>query len=276
MKFAVNTIVSDEGVGPAALGRALEERGFATLFLAEHSHIPVRRETPWGGGPMLPRSYFRSVDPFVALTAAAGATKTLRLATGIALLPERDVIHTAKSVASLDLVSGGRAVFGVGAGWNREEMRNHGVDPATRGELLDEQLAALKTIWTREEAEFHGRFIDFDPIYLWPKPVQSPHPPVYVGGESVAARNRLLAHGDGWFPRVATDPATLREVSAWLAEHGRPGVPITIGGVGADPDVVARFVDAGVSEVSFALETAPEADTLRALDRLSTVADRFR
>ncbi|OZM79569.1 TIGR03619 family F420-dependent LLM class oxidoreductase [Pseudonocardia sp. MH-G8] len=167
MRFGTATFITDEGIRPDALGRALEERGFGSLFIAEHSHIPASRETPHPGGGELPRIYYRTLDPFVALTAAAAVTSRLVLGTGIVLLPQRDVIHTAKQVASLDLVADGRTAFGVGIGWNREEMRNHGTDPATRGARMDEQLAALKAIWTSDEAEFHGAHVDFDPIFAW-------------------------------------------------------------------------------------------------------------
>ncbi|HEY3469619.1 MAG TPA: TIGR03619 family F420-dependent LLM class oxidoreductase, partial [Amycolatopsis sp.] len=168
MKFGISTFVTDEGIRPDVLGAALEERGFDSLWLAEHSHIPVSRESPYPGGGDLPRVYYRTLDPFVALSAAAVATSELLLGTGIALLTQRDLIHTAKEVASLDLISDGRMRFGVGIGWNREEMRNHGTDPKTRGALIDEQLAALKEIWTKDEAEFHGKHVDFDPIFAWP------------------------------------------------------------------------------------------------------------
>ncbi|MCW2719998.1 LLM class F420-dependent oxidoreductase, partial [Pseudonocardia sp.] len=225
MKFGIATFVTDEGIRPDALGRAVEERGFDSVFLAEHSHIPASRETPYPGGGDLPRVYYRTLDPFVALTAAGAATSTLILGTGIALLPQRDVIHTAMQVASLDLLSGGRVAFGVGSGWNREEMRNHGVEPRTRGALMNEQLAALIEIWGKDVAEFHGEYVDFGPIYAWPKPVQKPHPPIYLGGESPAALDRLLRYGDAWLPRAHTTTDELRRVRAWLAEHGRTDVP---------------------------------------------------
>src|SRR3954468_17116994 len=228
MKFGISTFVTDEGIRPDVLGAALEERGFDSLFLAEHSHIPVNRESPYPGGGDLPRVYYRTLDPFVALSAAATATSELLLGTGIALLIQRDLIHTAKEVASLDVISDGRALFGVGVGWNREEMRNHGTDPKTRGALMDEQLAALKEIWTKDEAEFHGRHVDFDPIYAWPKPVQQPHPPIYLGGESPAALRRLAAFGDAWLPRAPTPPKEITRVREWLAEQGRDGVPFTV------------------------------------------------
>jgi len=274
MKFGISTFITDEGIRPDVLGRALEERGFSSLFIAEHSHIPVSRESPYPGGGELPRKYYRTLDPFVALTAAAAVTSRLVLGTGIALLPQRDVIHTAKQVVSLDLVSEGRVAFGVGVGWNREEMRDHGTDPATRGALVDEQLAALKQIWTTEQAEFHGKYVDFDPIYLWPKPVQQPHPPIYLGGESPATLRRLATYGDAWLPRTATAPQEIRRVREWLVEQGREGVPFTVFGAGTDDGLLDGFAEAGVDEITLSLETLPEADTLRSLDTLAAVAAR--
>ncbi|KAA9158390.1 LLM class F420-dependent oxidoreductase [Amycolatopsis acidicola] len=272
MKFGISTFVTDDGIRPARLGRALEERGFDSLFLAEHSHIPASRESPYPGGGDLPEKYYRTLDPFVALAAAASVTENLLLGTGVALLIQRDLIHTANEVASLDLISGGRVVFGVGVGWNREEMRNHGTDPRTRGALIDEQLEALKAIWTRDEAEYHGKHIDFDPIFSWPKPVQRPHPPIYVGGESPAALNRLLKHCDGWLPREGTDPDELRRVRAWLAEQGRPDVPFTIFGAGRDRKLLEQYAEAGVDRVTFMLPTRPESATLTKLDELAELA----
>ena len=272
MRFGVATFITDYGIRPDALGRALEERGFDSLFIAEHSHIPVSRESPWPEGGELPRRYYRTLDPFVALTAVAAVTTRLVLGTGIALLPQRDVIHTAKQVASLDLVSDGRFAFGVGVGWNREEMRNHGTDPTTRGALIDEQLAALKQIWTTEQAEYHGEHVDFDPIYLWPKPVQQPHPPIYLGGESPAALRRLAAFGDAWLPRAHTPPAEIERVRKWLAEQGRDGVPFTVFAAGTDEGRLAGYVEAEVDEITLTLDTLPEAETLRALDELAAVA----
>jgi probable F420-dependent oxidoreductase len=194
------------------------------------------------------------------------------LTTGIVLLPQRDVIYTAKEVASLDVVSNGRVALGVGLGWNREEMRNHGTDPATRGAKMNEQLAALKQIWTEEQAEFHGRFIDFAPIFSWPKPVQRPHPPIYIGGESRAALERLRTLGDGWLPQAATSPEKLRRVRLWLADHGRTNVPFTIFGAGRDKAALAGYADAEVDEVTFLLPTQPELETLRDLDELADLA----
>lgn len=272
MKFGIATFVTDEGIRPDRLAAAMEERGFDALFLAEHSHIPASRQTPYPGGGDLPRVYYRTFDPFVALTAAASATSNLLLGTGIALQIQRDVLHTAKEVASLDLISEGRVVFGVGVGWNREEMRDHGTDPTTRGALLNEQLAVLKAVWTQQKAEFHGQHLDFEPFYAWPKPVQRPHPPIYIGGESAAALDRLAAHGDGWLPRPDTTPAEMRRVRGWLADQGRPDVPFTVFGAGKDPSALDGFVEAGVERVTFMLGTKPEADTLRNLDQLAEIA----
>jgi probable F420-dependent oxidoreductase len=272
MKFGIATFLTDEGIRPDALGRALEERGFSSLFIAEHSHIPASRDSPYPGGGDLPRKYYRTLDPFVALTAAAAVTSRLVLGTGIALLPQRDVIHTAKQVASLDLVSQGRTAFGVGVGWNREEMRNHGTDPATRGALMDEQLQALKEIWTTDQAEFHGAHVDFDPIYSWPKPVQQPHPPIYLGGESPAALRRLADLGDAWLPRAHTPPERIVEVRNWLGEQGRHDVPFTVFAAGTDPDSLRGYADAGVDEITLELDTLPQDETLRALDDLAEVA----
>jgi probable F420-dependent oxidoreductase len=276
MRFGIATFITDEGIRPDTLGRALEERGFSSLFIAEHSHIPASRETPYPAGGELPRRYYRTLDPFVALTAAAAVTSRLVLGTGIALLPQRDVIHTAKQVASVDLVSQGRMAFGVGVGWNREEMRNHGTDPTTRGALINEQLAALKQIWTTEQAEFHGTHIDFDPIYAWPKPVQQPHPPIYLGGESKAALRRLATYGDAWLPRAHTPPAQIRQVREWLLEQGRHDVPCTVFAADTDDAQLHGYAEAGVEEITLNLDTLPEDETLRVLDDLAAVATSHR
>ncbi|MGP4027842.1 LLM class F420-dependent oxidoreductase [Actinomadura sp. 3N407] len=260
--------MTDDGIGPAELGRALEERGFASLFLAEHTHIPVKRESPWPGGAELPRHYYRTLDPLVALTAAATATERLRVGTGIALIVQRDPIVLAKEVASLDLISGGRAVLGVGAGWNREEMRNHGTDPTTRMRLLRERVLAVKELWTKDEAEFHGEFVDFDPVFLYPKPVQDPHPPVMIGGSGPTTFDRVVEFGDGWMPIYGrgTDPLAVQ--IAELRERAGRRVPVSVFGVPPKAEAVAELEAAGVDEVLFGLKTVPEDDTRRLLDRL--------
>lgn len=270
MRFGISTFVTDQGIRPAALAKAVEERGFESLFVTEHSHIPASRKTPYPAGGELPGVYYRSLDPFVALSAAAAVTEQLLLGTAVLLLVQRDVIHTAKEVATLDLISGGRFVFGVGVGWNKEEMADHGTDPSTRGALLDEQLRALQEIWASEKAEFHGRFVDFDPMYSWPKPVQQPHPPIYVGGGAAAAR-RAAKFGFGWIPNGVADAA---DVPAQVAQA--EGVPMTISPVRRKPEIVEAYAAAGVERVSFMLGTKPESETLQDLDKLAALMESFR
>ncbi|ORW96537.1 LLM class F420-dependent oxidoreductase [Mycobacterium sp. IEC1808] len=272
MRHAIATFVTDEGIAPGALAAAVEERGFDTLIVTEHSHMPVEYEEPFAGASAPQREYYRTLDPFVALTAAAAATHTLKLMTGVILLAQRDVFYTAKEVASLDLVSGGRFRLGVGVGWNRREMQHCGVDPATRGEKMTEQIHALKQIWMNDVAEFHGTFVDFAPIHSWPKPVQRPHPPIYIGGGSRAALHRLRELGDGWLaPPMPADEVA--EGRRWLADNGRNDVAITMFGAPADRNVLVDYAAAGVGEAAFLLPTLPETDTLHALDKLAEIAD---
>ncbi|GAA4881233.1 LLM class F420-dependent oxidoreductase [Actinomycetospora straminea] len=268
MEYGVVLFATDETIAPAALGPALEERGFESLFVPEHSHIPARRESPAPGGGDLPRHFHRTIDVFVTLAVVAATTSRLRLATGVALPAERDVIHTAKQVASLDLVSGGRAIFGVGVGWNREEAADHGIDPRRRGKVLDEKLAAMVRIWTEEQAEFHGEHVDFGPMYCWPKPVQRPHPPISVGGGSDAALRRLRDHGDAWLPD-GFDVAEYRRVRSWLADEGRPDVPFTA--FGADPGTLDPdgFNEVGVDRIAFWVDPGPEREVLTQLDAIA-------
>ncbi|MFF0489998.1 LLM class F420-dependent oxidoreductase [Nocardia sp. NPDC004068] len=271
MKIGINTFVTDESIAPRRLGPALEERGFESLFLAEHSHIPASRQSPYPAGGELPREYYRTLDPFVVLAAVATVTERLVLGTGVTLLIQRDVIHTAKEVASLDHLSGGRAVFGVGVGWNREEMADHGTDPRTRGALLDEQLAAIRAIWTDDPAEYHGRFIDFDPMHAWPKPVRKPHPPIFIGGGEAAAA-RAIRHGVGWIPNGIGDPAA---VPAQLAPLRGTDLPVTVTPAPPDPAVLDAYAAAGVERVTLKLPTLPESESLRVLDDLAALAGKY-
>ncbi|MFE3140855.1 LLM class F420-dependent oxidoreductase [Streptomyces scopuliridis] len=274
MKFGVSTFITDQGIAPTTLGRAVEERGLDSLLIAEHTHIPVERRTPYPGGGELPEIYYRTLDPFVALSAAAAVTERILLGTGIALVVERDPIITAKEVASLDLVSGGRAVFGVGVGWNREEMENHGTDPSTRGRLADERLRAVRELWTKEKAEFHGEFVDFDPVYCWPKPVQRPHPPIYVGGGE-GAFNRVAAFGDAWLANSMRPEELAPRIDRMRSVAGRE-VPVTVYAVEKDPEIVEQFTRLDVERLLFYLPTMPEAETLSYLDEVAGVAERFR
>jgi probable F420-dependent oxidoreductase len=268
MGFGVLTFVTDEGIGPAELGEALEERGFESLFLAEHSHIPVDAKTPYPAGGPIPPKYYRTLDPFVALTAAAVATQSLTLGTGIALLPQRDPILTAKEVASLDLLSQGRFRFGVGVGWLREEIANHGVDPSVRGRLSEERLRAMIEIWTNEKAEFHGKFVNFDPIYSWPKPLTKPYPPLYLGG-GPANFNRIAQLKAGWIsltPSADLLSGPLEELRA-VADHDVPVIHVHMGEEVQAKDLEG-YRDLGVDHVLVELPTEPRDQTLRRLDEL--------
>ena len=280
MKFGISMFATDEAIGVPELAPAVEERGFDSLFLPEHSHIPVARRDPWPGGPDLPREYYRCLDPLVALGAAAAVTSTLQLGTGITLVVQRDPIHLAKSLASLDHLSGGRVIFGIGAGWNFEEMENHGTDPKTRWGLMRERVLACKEIWTKDEAEFHGRHVDFDPIFSWPKPVRIP--PVLIGGDGPGAFDRVLDYCDGWMPiiRPKADPtrfpARFAELQALAAERGRGPVPVTVFGAKPDADVVAGFAELGVDRCLFILPPKPADAALPILDSYAELADKFR
>jgi probable F420-dependent oxidoreductase len=267
MHIGVLTFVTDDGIGPAELGEALEQRGFSSMFLAEHSHIPVNAKTPYPGGGPIPRKYYRTLDPFVALTAAAVATEKLLVGTGIALIPQRDPIHTAKEVASLDLVSEGRFVFGVGVGWLREEIANHGVDPAVRGRVVDERLDAIIKIWTDEKAEFHGEFVNFDPIYSWPKPLRKPYPPLYLGGGPAGFR-RIARLNAGWISMTPSAPVLSGQVEKLRAVAGHD-VPVINSHLG-EPTAkeLEGYLPLGLEQVLVDLPTEPRDQTLRRLDEL--------
>jgi probable F420-dependent oxidoreductase len=267
MRFGVFTFFNDTGIGPVDLAVALESRGFGSLFVAEHSHIPVDRKTEYPMGGPIPPQYYRTLDPFVSLTAAAVATESLLVGTGIALVTQRDPIQTAKEVASLDLVSRGRFLFGVGVGWLREEIANHGVDPRVRGRVMDERLRAMVELWTKDEAEFHGEYVDFDPIYSWPKPLTQPHTPVFVGG-GPANFTRITDLGAGWLSlspsadALAGDLAQLREVAG-------PDVPVIASHIGkVTADALAGYRDLGIEHVTVELPTLPRDESLRHLDAL--------
>src|SRR6266850_4447729 len=274
MKLGVTMFPTDYSIGPAELARAAEERGFVSLWFPEHSHIPAKRESPWPGGPELPKMYYDVFEPFVALAAAAAVTKRLLLATGICLVVQRDPIQTAKHVATLDRVSGGRFLFGIGAGWNAEEMRDHGTEFASRFRLMQERIEAMKAIWTKSKPEYTGSFVKFPPMMTWPKPVQKPHPPVIVGGAFPFGARRALAYGDGWLPH-ARRPAygevqsLLPKFREMAAEAGRAvdSVPITVFGVAEDADLVKRYRDAGVARLIFNLPSAKSSEVLPVLDR---------
>jgi len=283
MRYGLTFFPTDDSIAPGEAARAAEQRGFESIWLAEHSHIPVSPATPGppaAGQPGLPREYYAVADPFVSLALAAAATTQLKLATGICLVPQRDVFQTAKQVATLDCYSGGRLLFGVGGGWNRPEIENHGTPFEKRFAILRERVEAMKRLWSEERAEYHGRYVDFGPSYAWPKPLQKPHPPVHVGGAGLRAIRRAVRYGDGWIPLYAQgddDPIGLMPtLRARLTEAGREaeGFEVTLYFCPPDPDVVGRAEQAGVSRVLFPLPSLPPDAALGVLDGYAKLAYR--
>ena len=275
MRFGLMTFPTDFSIAPAELGRAAEDAGFETLLFAEHTHIPVSRDTPNPRGGDLPEKYWHTLDPFVALATVAQATERLRIGTGICLVVERDPIITAKEVASLDFVSGGRVEFGVGGGWNREEMRNHGTDPRRRFSIMRERVLAMKEIWTKDEAEFHGEHVDFDPIWSWPKPVQKPHPPVLVGGLGEKVLDRVLEYGDEWMPNRA-EPDDLAPRIAELRERAGRHVPVTYYAAPPEDGFIERLAAAGVDRVLLDVPSEGADAVLPLVERYAELAARHR
>lgn len=275
MKFGISTFVNDDTIDTVSLARAIEERGFESLVVAEHTHIPASRESPYPQGGELPSIYYRTLDPFVTLAAAAAVTSRIELFTGIALLIQRDPIITAKQAASIDLISGGRFVFGVGAGWNIEELRHHGTDPKTRGALLDERIEAIKAVWTDEPAEYHGRYVDFDASYVRPKPVQKPHPPIYIGGDSDATVKRVIRHNAGWISNPNPVQALEKRIGQMRDGAGHD-VPLAMFGTPAKPDYWQAVDEMGFGQVALLLPTLPKDDSLKLLDEYAAAVERYR
>jgi len=271
MKFGIAIFPTDLSIGVAELVREVEDRGFESFWVPEHTHIPTSRRSPYPGGE-LPDHYKRTLDPFVALTVAAENSKRLLLGFGIVLVIERDPITTAKAVASLDHVSGGRVIFGVGGGWNLEEMENHGTDPKLRWRLLRERVLAMREIWTEEAAEFHGELVDFDPIWSWPKPVQNPLP-VYVGGNTENTLKRVIAYGDGWVPNAgrARLVAMIPDFRRLCEESGRGHLPVTVYGTKPTAAAIADYEAVGVDRIVFWVPARPRDEVLRELEVITEV-----
>ena len=272
MKIGIYIFATDYTIRIDELAREAEQRGFESLFIPEHTHIPASRRSPWPGGPELPREYWHTLDPFVALGYAAAATSTIRLGTGICLLTERDPIVNAKEAATLDLLSGGRFELAIGAGWNAEEMENHGTAFATRFRVMSERARAMKVIWAEEEPEFHGEFVDFDPVWSWPKPVQTPNPPILVGGETDYTLRRVVEWADGWFPRGrgGFDPAEgMARLKRIADEAGRSMDTINVSLFGVEPsrEALDRAAEAGVTRAILGLPSNDRDDVMRRLDR---------
>jgi probable F420-dependent oxidoreductase len=274
MEYGIVTFVTDESIRPGDLARAVEGHGFDSLFFTEHSNIPASRETPYPGGGDLPPEYYQTLDPFVALTAAALATRELRVGTGMCLLVQRDPIHTAKAVASLDHLSGGRFLFGVGAGWNREEMAQHGTEPATRMRLLRERVLAMKELWREDVAEYRGEFVTIAPTTVRPRPLQRPHPPIIVGGMGPTVLDRVLEYGDAWAPNPGWPPMPgmkdrIAELRFRCDAAGRDRTPVMVFGMSPDPQQVEEYQQMGADACIFLLETLPAGESLA---RLAAIA----
>lgn len=271
MKTGVFYFPTDYGMSAIELAKELEARGFDALFVCEHTHVPVSRKTPFPAGGELPKRYIHTHDPFVTLSFCAAATTNLVLGTGICLMSQRDPIVTAKAIASLDQMSGGRFVFGVGAGWNQDEMENHGQAYANRFKVMEERLNAMKVLWTEEEAEFHGQFVDFDKSWSWPKPAQKPYPPILLGGETDHTLNRVVRMADGWFPRPGRgfEPGeSMAKLRAAAEKAGRDpkSIQVTVFRAPADAQQLEAYQQAGCDRVLLEIPDAPRDEILALLD----------
>jgi len=275
MKFGIAIFPTDYSISMTELAPAVEQAGFESLWVAEHSHIPTSRQSPWPGGAEIPKQYYHTMDPFVALTAAALASARLLVGTGICLVTQRDPIHTAKAVASVDLISNGRFLFGIGAGWNREEMADHGTDFSTRWQLMRERVEAMKAIWTQAEAEHHGEMVDFGPTWCWPKPVQRPHPPVILGGSGPNVLKRVIAYGDGWMPNRGEVVGRLPELKALAQAAGRGHIPVTVYPK-AEAAELDQFALAGIDRCIFYVPPDGRDQALRKLEELAQLVAPFK
>ncbi|MGW3472799.1 LLM class F420-dependent oxidoreductase [Saccharopolyspora sp. NPDC000995] len=287
MRAGVQFFPSSESISPVEFAGAAEERGFESVFFPDHTHVPVGGDSGWPSGADVPEYYRTVMDPLVVLGAVAAATKHVRIGTAVCLVAQRDPIILAKQIATIDRLSGGRVLFGVGAGWNEEEMHNHGTNPSRRFTLLRERIEAMSAIWTEDEAAYRGELVRFAPLWSWPKPVQRPRPPVLLGGSGARVLKRVVAYADGWIPfREGTDQVTdrvsghvedfesdfarrIRELQELAAAHGRDRVPVTLFNPCPHRAALARYEAMGVERVVFWLPTTDNITTLRALDSLA-------
>jgi probable F420-dependent oxidoreductase len=272
MDFGASMFMTDYSMGAVELAQALEARRFESMWNPEHSHIPLSRKTPFPGGGDLPKPYYDAMDPFITLSAAAAATKKLNLGTGVCLVIQRDTIQTAKLVASIDQISQGRFLFGIGGGWNQDEMEDHGTVYASRFKLMREQIEAMKKIWTESKPEYDGELVKFGPMMTWPKPVRKPHPPVIVGGAFPHAARRAIRYGNGWVPiagRGGSLDDWLPGFKQMLSEAGRTmaDVPISMFGTAPDLDLIKRYQDQGVARVVAGLPAEGADKVLPVLDK---------
>jgi len=280
LKFGIAMFPTDYAIPAHELARACEDLGFESLFFPEHTHIPTSRKSPWGGGADLPEQYWHTLDPFVAMAAAVVVTKDLKVGPGICLVVERDPITLAKEVASVDHLSGGRVLFGIGGGWNYEEMENHGTKPSLRWKIMKDRVQAMQAIWTQDEAEYHGEFVNFDPIWSWPKPVQKPYPPILIGGDGPRTLDRVIDYGDGWMPIYGRNQSDFGDKIATLQsrakEAGRGHIDISVFGAIPSAEVVEQLASQGVDRAIFVLPSVEASDALMRLKRYAEVKDAFR
>jgi probable F420-dependent oxidoreductase len=274
VKFGVSIFPTDYAIAMDEFAREAEQSGFESLWVAEHSHIPTSRLSHWPGGDQLPKQYWHTMDPFVALTVAAAASKTIRLGTGICLVIQRDPIHTAKEVASLDHVSTGRFDFGVGGGWNAEEMADHGTDFSRRWKVLREKVEAMKAIWTQEVSEYHGEIVDFGPMWSWPKPTQKPHPPVLLGGSGPKILERVVRYGDGWMPNRGAVVERIPELQSLARAAGRGHIPVTVY-PRANAEDIERYVQAGADRCIYWVPPDGRDAALRKLEELARLVQPY-
>jgi probable F420-dependent oxidoreductase len=276
LKSGVSMFFTDYSMAPGELAQALEARGYESVWAPEHSHIPLSRKSAFPGGGDLPKKYYDTMDPFVTLTAAAMATKTLMVGTGVCLVAQRDPIQTAKLVASIDQVSGGRFLFGIGNGWNQDELEDHGIAFTDRHKAARERVEAMKVIWTKSKAEYHGEFVNFDPMMTWPKPVQKPHPPVIVGGAFPYSARRAIRYGNGWIPQAARGgyqeiADLIPEFRKMAAEAGRNAddIAITVWFPRRDLELMKRYADLGVERVVFNVDSEKADKAMPVIDEIA-------
>ena len=277
-RFGISMFPTDFAIQPARLAREVEDRGFDSLFFPEHTHIPTSRKTPFPGGGDLPQDYWRSHDPLVALAACAASTERIRLGTGVCLLIERDPITTAKAIASLDVISNGRVVLGVGAGWNREEMENHGANYTHRWEILREKVCAMQTIWSEDEPEYHGKHVDFDPLWSWPKPIQEGGPRIWIGANSKWVFDRIADYAHGWMPIGGMGSGNMDRLKEALEKRNRRigDIDLVLFGAIPDPALIKGRIDQGFDEVVLTVPAGTAEDVLPVLDRYAEIVRQVK
>ena len=280
MKFGITMFPTDYAIPATELARTCEDLGFDSLFFPEHTHIPSSRLSPWPGGAELPREYSHTLDPFVAMAGAAAVTKTLKVGTGICLVIERDPIVMAKEVASVDHLSNGRVIFGIGAGWNLEEMENHGTDPKTRFGLMKDRILAMKQIWMNDEATYHSKYTNFDGIWSWPKPVQRPHPPIMMGGDGPHTLKRIVEYADEWMPIAGRGgnhlASRIAELQTLAKAAGRERIPVSLFAAPPKQELIEQLAEAGVDRCVFVIPPVPTEEAISRLKRHAEAKDAYQ